>query len=133
MKKEWTVILSTCVIVLILLLIQIPIRSRNNTNIPEPSNVPQSSSSNALNNSTANETSSQETSGIIAMTCKIDKYIVKEYNGRIGLFYNDETKPREVYDSDVSTLPEKDQEELKKGIVIKDRNSVHKIIEDYGS
>jgi hypothetical protein len=127
LKKEWTVILSTCVIVLILLLIQIPIRLRNNTNVPQPS------SSNVLSNSTANETSSQETSGIITMASKIDKYIVKEYNGRIGLFYNDETKPREVYDSDVSTLPEKDQEELKKGIVIKDRNSVHKIIEDYGS
>ena len=133
MKKEWTVILSTCVIVLVLLLIQIPIRSRNNTNIPEPSNVPQSSSSNALNNSTANETSSQETSGIIAMTSKIDKYIVKEYKGRIGLFYNEETEPREIYDADVSTLPEKDQEELRKGIVIEDKNSVHKIIEDYGS
>jgi hypothetical protein len=95
--------------------------------------TPETSSSNILNNSTLNSTSSQENSEIEAMTSKSDTYIVKEYEGHIGVFYNDNRVPYQEIHVDVSSLPEADQQLLKKGIKVTDADKLNGIIEDYES
>ncbi len=95
--------------------------------------APEPSSSNTLYNSTANTPSSQETSEINAMASKTDVYTLKEYEGRIGVFYNAETAPYQELDVDVSSLPEADQELLKEGIKVYSTEKLKGIIEDYES
>ena len=60
-------------------------------------------------------------------------YTVKEYDGHIAIFINDETQPQNIFDSYVSTLPEKDRERLKKGITVSNKEELQRIIEDYTS
>lgn len=56
--------------------------------------------------------------------------ILKEYNGSVALFQNDEIK--EIYDEIViSVLPDSDKEILKSGIVIESEEQLASIIEDY--
>lgn len=62
-----------------------------------------------------------------------DFYTVKEYEGKIAVYKNDETKPYVVYDAYVSLLPEQDIEQLKKGIITDDKEYLQSIIEDYTS
>jgi len=102
---------------------------------PQKGNQSQSepASSNILYNSTSNTPSSQENSGIIAMASKTDVYTVKEYEGHIGVFLNDDTVPYQEIDVDVSALPEADQVLLKDGIKVYSTEKLNSIIEDYES
>ncbi|MEG2429664.1 MAG: BofC C-terminal domain-containing protein [Oscillospiraceae bacterium] len=59
------------------------------------------------------------------------KYIVKEYSGQIAVYKADEKEPLKTYDIFIENLPPVDQEELKKGITIKDDESLRCIIEDF--
>jgi hypothetical protein len=95
--------------------------------------TPESTSSNIFNNSTPNSASSQENSEITAMTSKSDTYTVKEYQGHIGVFYNDESIPYQEIDVDISALPQADRELLETGIKVTDENKLKGIIEDYES
>ncbi len=60
-------------------------------------------------------------------------YTVKEYDGHVAIFISDETQPQNIFDSYVSTLPEKDRERLKKGITVSNKEDLQRIIEDYTS
>lgn len=66
-------------------------------------------------------------------TTKISYYIVSEYNGQIAVFVNDDKTPVKIYDSYISTLPQKDQETLKEGIKVETQEELQLIIEDYTS
>ncbi len=48
------------------------------------------------------------------MTSQSDIYTIKEYNGHIGVFLNDETQPYKRVNVPLSALPAEDQELLKK-------------------
>lgn len=61
-----------------------------------------------------------------------DKYILKDYNGRIALFFQNETKPIEIYDVFTSSLPESDAKALKDGVSVTD-DKLKKILEEYTS
>ena len=90
-------------------------------------------SSNMLYNSTANIPPSQESSGIIAMASKTDVYLLREFQGKIGIFHNDETEPYQEIDVDVSTFSEEDQKLLKDGIKVYSIDDLNQKIEDYES
>ena len=62
-----------------------------------------------------------------------DYFTVKEYEGKVAVYKNDETKPYIVYDSYISLLPEQDAKLIKKGIVTDDKNYLQSVIEDYTS
>jgi len=59
-------------------------------------------------------------------------YVLIEYNNCIAVYKAcDLINPNYVINLDVSSLPLKDQGELKKGILILDKEELDKVIEDY--
>lgn len=58
-------------------------------------------------------------------------YILKEYNGQIGVFKQGESTPFKTVETDLSELPKGDTEMLKKGIRLYDEQSLQKAVEDY--
>lgn len=81
----------------------------------------------SLNND-INRRSLRDDSDIIS-----DYFTVKEYDGKIAVYKNEEEKPYVVYDAYVSLLPEQDAERLKEGIVTDDKEYLQSVIEDYTS
>lgn len=61
------------------------------------------------------------------------QYTVKDYNGKVAVFENDNIYPQNVYDSYTSVLPENDQKRLREGIVVTNTAELQRIIEDYTS
>lgn len=66
---------------------------------------------------------------------KNTSYILKEYQGFISVFYNDNNfeELKEITEIPVSTLPEDDQILLKKGIYIQGNKNLLKTLQDYES
>lgn len=58
-------------------------------------------------------------------------YIIKNYQGKIGIFIKGDENPFQILDIDPSLLPEKDQEELSEGLEIKGAENLRQIIEDF--
>lgn len=58
-------------------------------------------------------------------------YIIKNYQGKIGIFIKGDENPFQILDIDPSLLPEKDQEELSDGLEIKGAENLRQIIEDF--
>ena len=59
------------------------------------------------------------------------KYVLKEYNGRIGIFVGDERTPKEVLSVYVFTLPEADRKALSIGIAVYGEEKLLSLIEDF--
>lgn len=94
--------------------------------------LPASSEKSTSSYFTSNTPSSQENSGTTpAQAGQNDIYIVKEYQGHIGVYRNNETKPFKEYDTDILILPKSDQDALKRGKTVHTLAEVEKIIEDY--
>ncbi len=94
------------------------------------------SESDILYNNTLNSTSSQGSSSpesIAGSEAPKTFYIVKEYNGHIGVFKNTSDKPFKEYDVPVSTLPIENQMKLKssEGYREESLGDVEKLIEDF--
>ena len=62
-----------------------------------------------------------------------EEYIISVYDGKIAVFTQSDKLPIEVYDVYVSTLPEKDQKALQKGIKVEGKIKLKYLIEDYTS
>jgi len=62
---------------------------------------------------------------------KQPKYILKEYEGRIGVYKEDSAIPAQVLDVYVFTLPEADRISLKTGITVCGENTLQKLIQDF--
>lgn len=62
-----------------------------------------------------------------------NSYILKEYQGKVGVFKNNQSEPIFIINVFVNTLPDYDVESLKNGIYIKDEAELSKIIEDFES
>lgn len=125
MKKSTSILICATVIILALTIIQIN-RSKIHNSLP-------ASSSSEQIHSTAKSSSSQENNNVIAMVSKPTIYVVKEYNGHIGVFVNAGTIPFEEIEVDVSSLPKTDQTLLLKGIKVTDQSKLNHILEDYKS
>ncbi len=59
-----------------------------------------------------------------------EKFIVKEYQGRIGIF-SSEGRLLDVIDTYVKTLPEADRSLLGEGILVKTKEALNSLVEDY--
>ncbi len=125
MKRKYIWLLSAIAAVSLLLLLNYPRYRTEPVSEPASSNIPY--------NSTAITQSSQESSEIITMASKTDVYTLKEYEGRIGIFHNDDTEPYQQIDVDVSTFSEEDQRLLKDGIKVFSTEELNRKIEDYES
>ncbi len=60
-------------------------------------------------------------------------YMVQEYNGKIGVFRNNEKTPFQVVDLSPALLPPYDQAALEEGIPIRNESELQRILEDYAS
>lgn len=95
---------------------------------------PSASSSNSMSfNSNSNTEFSQESSAVPADTKQSDSYTVKEYQGHLAVFKNNDTVPFLEYETDIQLLPEKDRDILKEGKTVHTMAEVEKIVEDYDS
>ena len=56
--------------------------------------------------------------------------VVREYNGRIGVFKGDSASPYRVIDYDVSLLFDLDREQLSEGVVMENDETLRRFIED---
>lgn len=94
--------------------------------------------------STANSTTSQETTENLASVPsappstvsgadETTDYVVKAFNGKIGVFIKDSETPVQTLDVPVDTLPEQDRAVLEAGITVTGRENLRKTLEDYGS
>lgn len=59
-------------------------------------------------------------------------FVLKEHNGRLALFSEDEEEPLAVYDTPISSLYPADIELLREGVRLKNRAEVARLIEDLG-
>ncbi len=135
MKKASILLLCIAAFFVVLLYVQYP-RNHNYT-------ASETTASNISSNSTAITPPSQESSEIDAMKGGVEQssieqsrstiYTVKEYEGRIGVFYNDDPTPYQEIDVDVFSLPAADQEALSTGIKVYSTDKLNQIIEDYES
>lgn len=62
-----------------------------------------------------------------------EEYILKEYEGRIGVFHNGETQPIKVEQTYTAYLPEADRAALRYGITVYGWNAVEKLLYDFHS
>lgn len=60
-----------------------------------------------------------------------EKYIMRDYNGRIAVFIYGEDKPQEVFDVFTSSLPRGEAERIYKGITVEGDEALQKLIEDF--
>ncbi len=84
-------------------------------------------------NFTSKPVSSQENSEIALSSILENVYTLREYNGHIGVFENDDSTPIQEIDVLVDNLPASDRALLAKGIVAKDTAELRSLLEDYGS
>lgn len=105
--------------------------------IQKPENEPpEAFSSNILYYSTANENSSQEyigNSNSPVLSSSQTIYIVREYEGMIGVFAEDQDEPLYTVDVAVELLPEADRKMLAAGITVSGRERLNSVLEDYES
>ena len=72
----------------------------------------------------------------IETTVPVEKrggYILKEYNGKIGVFRTNAQKPYTYVDMDINYLTEYDRELLTKGIEVDTQQQLNSLIEDITS
>lgn len=58
-------------------------------------------------------------------------YTLREYNGQIAVFTDDNVTPVEVLDVYVTTLPKSDVSRLRDGITVEGRDAIRALIEDF--
>ena len=63
----------------------------------------------------------------------VQKYILKDYNGRIAVFYDGSEIPNEIFEIYTRTLPQEDAEKIEKGIEIDGISDLTDILTDYTS
>lgn len=61
------------------------------------------------------------------------QFVLKEYEGKLGLFRGDAATPYQTLDFDVNYLGEYDRELLKQGIGVDTQRELEILIEDYTS
>lgn len=62
-----------------------------------------------------------------------DIYIVKDYNGKIAVFYEGEEEPIKQIDRGTQSLPKADRDMLARGIKVEGEEKLRRLLEDYNS
>ncbi len=60
-----------------------------------------------------------------------EKYILRDYEGRIAVFVYGEDEPQEVFDIFTSSLPRDEAERVCEGITVEGDEALQKLIEDF--
>ncbi len=60
-------------------------------------------------------------------------YLLRETDGKIGLYLPGEEEPRQVLDIFTYTLPDYDQQRLEEGIPVADEEDLQKYLEEFDS
>lgn len=117
-----------CVIALLAVLVVLGLPGRR-----QPVETDSAAGPTMSSNSTSIAPSSQESSAIITTASAEDDsiYIVREYNGHIGVFRDGEELPFEEINVDVGIFPEEDQKLLRDGIRARGTAELTRVIEDY--
>lgn len=126
MKKTVMLLLCTAALIFVMVSIQ---PSQQKT----PKEPSASSSNSTSFNSNSNTEFSQESSAVPTDTKQSDSYTVKEYQGHLAVFKNNDAVPFLEYETDIQLLPEKDRDILKEGKTVHTMAEVEKIVEDYDS
>ena len=66
----------------------------------------------------------------IAASVNTQEYIVREYEGRIGIFFPDESHPFRVEQTYVAYLPSADRESLAEGLTVYGSSNLEKLLSD---
>ena len=126
LKKTYYIIFSIALVLLIGIIILVVCLT-----IPQNATSEQTHFTSNPNSSQESTSSHVNSDDITTMTSQSDIYTIKEYNGHIGVFLNDETQPYKEVNVPLSALPAEDQELLKKGITANSQGEVQIILEDY--
>ena len=59
-----------------------------------------------------------------------DYYVLREYNGKVALFYGNATEPEAVYDTSADSFYPADRALLEEGIILSSREELRRLIED---
>ncbi len=59
------------------------------------------------------------------------EFILKDYNGKIAVFTEEDANPIKILDTDTASLPSKDTEALKTGIRVGTKEELYRLIEDF--
>ncbi|MBE6707752.1 MAG: hypothetical protein E7578_00745 [Ruminococcaceae bacterium] len=62
-----------------------------------------------------------------------EQYILKEYDGRIGVFLYGDTQPVRIVEVYVMFLPEQDRIKLRDGIIVNGKMNLETLISDFSS
>lgn len=60
-----------------------------------------------------------------------ESYTLKEYQGRIAVFINENSEPEQVIDININIFPDRDKELLKNGITVYTAEELYRLIEDF--
>lgn len=60
-------------------------------------------------------------------------YVLRAWDGRVGLFLNNDTAPTAQYDIYLTLLPPQDAARLKEGIAVESREAAMLLLEDLGN
>ena len=127
MKKIIMLLLCTAALIFTILVLQVPQQK------PPKEQTTSSSKSTSFYFSSNAELSQENSSAVQTDTKQNDSYTVKEYQGHLAVFKNQETIPFIEYETDINLLPEKDRDTLKTGKTVHTMAEVEKIVEDYDS
>lgn len=61
------------------------------------------------------------------------KYLLKNYDGKLALYFYGEKNPEKVFDVYIKTLPEYDQIQLDDGVFVESYEKLLVLLEDYSS
>ena len=130
MKKLSTALLCCGVILAVLLVVTLTVPKK-----PQPARLAASST---FVYSSANNLSSQGTPHSAAPSAapaagRQAIFLVKAYEGKIGIYHVGEAKPFRILNVQVSSLPAADQQLLRSGISLQSSDQLQAVLEDYGS
>ena len=72
-----------------------------------------------------------ESKGLSQSEASAISFVLKEYNGKLGLFRGQAQSPYQTLDFDITYLSEYDRELLKEGISVDTEPELEMLIEDY--
>lgn len=78
-----------------------------------------------------NNVSNEEQDKIPNQEIEETLYTLKDYNGQIALFINDNITPTEMYNIFTKSLPEADAAALKEGVTAENEKELNRLLEEY--
>ena len=66
------------------------------------------------------------------LTAMLALYVILGgWKGYVAIFEKGETEPRQIFPTQVTSLPPADQQALEKGIIVRNERDLNQLLEDY--